>query len=155
MTLCFSTFEGVPAAYDLSNVIASGSAVSHNNLIPLGRYKIMLFSSLVRKFKVAKEHCQTPNHDNLHTLLPSIVRGLLLSLKSICSPIAMCDLFNYVFINMAVIFRNSSSAWWLGSLVGNIFYVSHNPFVVMTHFLNWLTVSEVGSRFLPAGYRRL
>ncbi|XP_078285609.1 histone-arginine methyltransferase CARM1 isoform X2 [Rhinoraja longicauda] len=30
------TVSGVPAAYDLSNVIASGSAVSHNNLIPLG-----------------------------------------------------------------------------------------------------------------------
>ncbi|XP_043550744.1 histone-arginine methyltransferase CARM1 isoform X2 [Chiloscyllium plagiosum] len=28
--------SGVPTAYDLSSVIASGSAVSHNNLIPLG-----------------------------------------------------------------------------------------------------------------------
>lgn len=29
---------GMPAAYDLSSVIAGGSNVGHNNLIPLGEY---------------------------------------------------------------------------------------------------------------------
>uniref|UniRef100_A0A4W5LY48 Uncharacterized protein n=1 Tax=Hucho hucho TaxID=62062 RepID=A0A4W5LY48_9TELE len=29
--------SGMPTAYDLSTVMGSGSAVSHNNLIPLGR----------------------------------------------------------------------------------------------------------------------
>ncbi|XP_062891998.1 histone-arginine methyltransferase CARM1 isoform X2 [Mobula hypostoma] len=33
--------SGVPTAYDLSNVIASGSAVSHNNLIPLANTGIV------------------------------------------------------------------------------------------------------------------
>lgn len=31
---------GMPAAYDLSTVIGGGSAVSHNNLIPLGMYAV-------------------------------------------------------------------------------------------------------------------
>lgn len=29
---------GMPTAYDLSSVIAGGSSVGHNNLIPLGEY---------------------------------------------------------------------------------------------------------------------
>lgn len=31
------SLSGMPTAYDLSTVMGSGSTVSHNNLIPLGR----------------------------------------------------------------------------------------------------------------------
>ncbi|XP_037111442.1 histone-arginine methyltransferase CARM1 isoform X3 [Syngnathus acus] len=34
--ISYSMSQGMPAAYDLSTVIGSGSSVSHNNLIPLG-----------------------------------------------------------------------------------------------------------------------
>lgn len=59
LRVCFlSVPPGMPAAYDLSTVIGSGAAVSHNNLIPLGTNNMAAHSSVAHGSECSSEQVQ-------------------------------------------------------------------------------------------------
>lgn len=75
---------GMPTAYDLSSVIAGGSSVGHNNLIPLGECPL---GSMAWHGRTGM--CQWPGKPVLGSLPPLSLSWLLLPLPGDSSPLCL------------------------------------------------------------------